>query len=130
MKFLSDSYRLWQGKIHCLLKITLASSDEMTIENAIIRSKEEVALTMTTNIVETLPWIDYREVFAKFEERGRATGRAEGKAEGKAERDMEIALKAFGQLHRGVSLSAIVDALKEYGIPDGVIESARKQAGS
>jgi len=98
-----------------------------TMENVIIRSKKEVDAAMTTNIVETLPWIDYREAFERLEERGRAEGEAKGKAEGKAERDMEIALKAFGSLNLGESLTAITNTLKELGIPDNAIESARKQ---
>ena len=93
-----------------------------TMENTIIKSKQEVGFTMTTNIVETLPWIDYRAVFAQFEERG--------KAEGKAERDMEIALKAFGQLGGGKSLSAITSELKDFGIPDDIIEAACVQTGT
>jgi len=93
-----------------------------TMENTIIKSKQEVGFTMTTNIVETLPWIDYRAVFAQFEERG--------KAEGKAERDMEIALKAFGQLGSGKSLSAITGELKDFGIPDNIIEAACVQTGT
>ena len=56
-----------------------------TMENAIVKSGQEVDITMTTNITETLPWIDYRELFEKLEERSKAVGRAEGKAEGKAE---------------------------------------------
>jgi len=33
--------------------------------------------------MDTLPWIDYRELFKKIEERGRTAGKAEGIAEGK-----------------------------------------------
>ena len=40
---------------------------------------------MTTNIKETLPWVDYGEIFRKLEERGIAKGKAEGIAKGKAE---------------------------------------------
>ena len=79
----------------------------------------EVDFDMTTNIMETLPWIDYEEIFTEIEERG--------KAEGKAERDMEIALKAFAGLDAGNSLTAIVNTLKELGIPDHVIEAVRRQ---
>ena len=99
-----------------------------TIENAIIKSKQEVDFTMTTDIMETLPWIDYREVFTKIEERGRTEGRTEGKTEGKTERDMEIALKAFDRLNKGTSLSSIISMLKEFDISDEIIKSARKQA--
>jgi len=119
-----------------------------TMENAIIRSKLEVDLTMTTDIMETLPWIDYREVFAKIEERGRNEGIAQGRNEGitqgisqgisqgitqgitqgMVKRDMEIALKAFGRLSNGGSLPSIISMLKEFDISDDIIESARKQA--
>jgi hypothetical protein len=54
-----------------------------TFENVVVKSEEEVGFVMTTNITETLPWTDYREVFAKSE--------AKGRAEGRAERDIEIA---------------------------------------
>ena len=50
------------------------------------------------------------------------------KAEGKAERDMEIALKAFDGLKKGKNASEIIDTLKEYGIPDEIIEAARKHS--
>jgi predicted transposase/invertase (TIGR01784 family) len=86
----------------------------MTMENTIIKSKQEVGFTMTTNIVETLPWIDYREVFTKLEERGRT----EGKAEGKAEKQLEIArnLRNMGlgddQIAQALNLS--VDDVKGY----------------
>ena len=95
-----------------------------TMENAIIKSKLEVDFTMTTDIMETLPWIDYREVFAKIEERGRN----EGINEGITKRDMEIALKAFDGLYSGSSLSSIISMLKGFEISDDIIESARKQA--
>jgi hypothetical protein len=72
-------------------------------ENTIAKSRLEVGLNMSTNIVETLPWIDYREVFQKVEERGKAEGKAEGiavgKAEGKAEGYMDVALKFFRKAH-------------------------------
>jgi predicted transposase YdaD len=98
---------------------------------------------MTTNIVETLPWIDFREVFKKLEERaktegrlegkaegkleGKAEGKLEGKAEGKAERDLEIALRAFEKRARSVSFSAVSQMLAELGIAESTIETARKQ---
>ena len=82
---------------------------------------------MITNILETLPWIDYREVFAKIEERGRAEGRVEGRAEGRAERDMEIALKMFAQRKSGSNQVALMQTMKVLGISDEAIEAARKQ---
>jgi len=98
-----------------------------TIENAIIKSKQEVDFTMTTDIMETLPWIDYREVFAKIEERSLTQGITQGITEGRTARDMEIALKALGKLNHGSSLPAIISMLKEFDISDEIIESARKQ---
>jgi hypothetical protein len=90
-----------------------------TLENVIVRSDEEVDITMTTNIIETLPWIDYKEVFTKLEERGRE--------EGRAERDMEIALKLFSQRKQGSNLSALIQAMEDLGISKEVIGAARKQ---
>jgi hypothetical protein len=110
-----------------------------TIENTITKSEKEVGLIVTTNIVETLPWTDYREVFAKTEERGKAEGRVEGKAEGraegkvegraegKAERDVEIALKMFAQRKSGANQSSLIQAMKDLGFSDETIEAARKQ---
>jgi hypothetical protein len=99
---------------------------------------------MSASIVETLPWIDYREVFQKLEERGksvgkaegraegkaegRAEGKAEGKVEGKAERDMEIALTMFARVGDGTSQDAAANTLKDLGIADDVIIAAREQA--
>jgi hypothetical protein len=111
-----------------------------TAENIIIKSEQEVGFTMTTNITETLPWVDYREVFTKLEERGRAEGeakgRAEGKAEGKAEGEakgkaetqMEISVKAFARLGRGKDPEAIAKMLQDLEIPAPVIEAARAEA--
>ena len=58
---------------------------------------------------------------------GKDEGKAEGRAEGKAERDMEIALKAFAGQKRSKNISDTIDMLKEFGIGDDIIESARKQ---
>jgi predicted transposase/invertase (TIGR01784 family) len=55
-----------------------------TMETAIAKSKMEVDFKMTTNIVETIPWTNYREIFEKLEEQARAEGEARGKAEGEA----------------------------------------------
>jgi hypothetical protein len=43
-----------------------------TAENTIIKSRLEVGLNMDTNVLETLPWIDYQEIFKKVEERAEA----------------------------------------------------------
>jgi predicted nucleotidyltransferase component of viral defense system len=47
------------------------------LETAIAKSKMEVDFTMTTNIIETIPWTNCREVFEKREEQARAEGEAE-----------------------------------------------------
>jgi hypothetical protein len=84
-----------------------------TIKNTIEKSRLEVGFNMNTNIVETLPWIDYREVFRKIEEHG------------KTERDMEIALNAFRRASPGsVQVS---ETLKDFGISDDIIRNARVQ---
>jgi hypothetical protein len=69
---------------------------------------------MTTNIIETLPWIDYREVFEKLEARG------------KSERDMEIALNAFKNADAGIA--ATIGFLKAAGISDETIRAAKERA--
>jgi predicted transposase YdaD len=56
-----------------------------TMETAIAKSKMEVDFTMTTNIIDTIPWTNYREIFEKQEEQARAEGKAEGRVEGKIE---------------------------------------------
>ena len=116
------------------LGIQMQDTIRKTMENAIIKSKQEVIIDMTTDIMETLPWIDYREVFTKLEERGKSEGRAEGRAEGMVEGiakgSLEIAMKAFDGLNRGKSLLSIVSMLEELGIPNDIIETARKQAES
>ena len=42
---------------------------------------------------------------------------------------MKISLKAFNGLKRGKSLPDIVDTLKEFGIPDEIIEAAKQKSG-
>jgi hypothetical protein len=74
----------------------------------------EVGFDMNTNIVETLPWIDYREVFQKIEERS------------KTERDIEIALNAFRRARPGV-VADVIETLRDFGISDDTIRNARKQ---
>ena len=39
---------------------------------------------MTTDIIDTVPWTDYRKLFSEYE--------AKGKVEGRVGRDMEIAM--------------------------------------
>jgi hypothetical protein len=83
-------------------------------ENTITKSRLEVGFNMDTNIPETLPWIDYREVFQQIEERGKTTAQ------------MEIAMNAF----RRASPSSIkaIEMLKDFGIADDIIRDAHKQA--
>jgi hypothetical protein len=83
------------------------------IENTIAKSRLEVGFNMNTNIVETLPWIDYREVFQKIEERGKVT------------REMEIALSAFRQARPGST--QIIETLRNFGISDDTIQNARNR---
>ena len=121
----------------------MQDSIRITFENAIIKSKGKVDFDdMTTNITETLPWTDYKDLLMKIEERGITKGKAEGIAEGKAEGiavgkaegiaegiaevQMNIAMKALRKLSSGNSAQPIIDMLKDLGIPDSIISSARK----
>jgi len=88
-------------------------------ENTVQKSKMEVDLTMTTNIVETLPWVDYKEVFRKIEERG--------KAEGITEAQMQIALNLFNRRGKDTSKIELAKILRDQGISDEIIQSAIKQ---
>ena len=97
-------------------------------ENAINRAKKEVGFTMDTDILETLPWIDFREVFEKIEERGEARGEMRGEERGKINAQNEIALNAFKR--SSVSQSIVVQFLKAAGISDEIIKSASQKAMS
>ena len=77
---------------------------------------------METNIVETLPWIDYSEVFKKLEERGIAKGIAKGIYK----RDTEIAQRAFKRLDSGVDMSETINMLRDLGIADNIIKAAQE----
>ena len=99
-----------------------------TAANTIFRSQQEVNLTMHTSILETLPVIDYQELYRKLEERGKIEGIAEGKAEGKAETQMDLAVKAFSRLQKGSDPSRIELLLKELDIPEDIIEAAKQKA--
>jgi len=101
----------------------------MTVENTVSRSRKEVSLTMdATSIMETLPWIDFSEVFKNLQERSKAEGIAEGETKGRTERNMEIASKAFERVKKGANPAAISQTLLDLGIPENIIEEARKQA--
>lgn len=121
-----------RGAVPFPIGVQMQDTIRKTAENTIYRSEQEVDLTMAANIVETLPWIDYRELYEKLEERGKSEGIAEGKAEGKAEGASEaqsdIALKAFTRLGRDRSPEAISRMLGELEIPKHIIEAARDEA--
>jgi predicted transposase YdaD len=85
----------------------------------------EVGFDMNTNIVETLPWIDYREIFQKIEERGEKRGEERGEKRGKVTRDMEIAMNAFRRARAGGT--EVAETLKDFGISDDIIMHARSQ---
>jgi hypothetical protein len=111
-----------RGTVPYHVAIEMQDIIRKTAENAIAKSETEVDLTMHTDILETLPWIDYGELFEKIE----ADGKTEGKAEGKAERDTEIARNAFTNW-RKLDAEAITQNLKSLGISEVAIETARKQ---
>ena len=93
-----------------------------TFENVVAKSGREVDLVMTTNITETLPWTDYSVLFAEKE----AKGRIEGRVEGRADRDMEIAKAMYAQCEPDADYIHLIEAMKYLGIPDEIIEAARK----
>ncbi|MCL2222686.1 MAG: hypothetical protein FWC20_09685 [Oscillospiraceae bacterium] len=106
------------------------------VDNIIAKSDKEVGAVMTTTIVDTLPWVDYKEVFDKLEERGKAEGMLEGKREGVLEgkregvlegmekRDFEISCKAFEKVGRGKSLATVKKELSDFGISNEIITKA------
>jgi hypothetical protein len=104
-----------RGAVPYHLAVEMQETIRKTAENAVSRAGTEVDFDMTTNIVETLPWIDYGELFEKIEARSRT------------ERDSEIALRAFERRSRGTDVAAISQMLGELGIPSETIESARRQ---
>jgi len=79
------------------------------LENTASKPQEVVGL----DIVETLPWIDYREAFTKVEECAIA------------KRDMEIAQKMFAK--QGASREKVAQQLRDLGVSDDIIDAARKQ---
>jgi hypothetical protein len=118
------------GFVPYYIGLQMQNTIKETVVNTIKRSKLEVGLNMSTNIVETLPWIDYREVFQKVEERGRAIGeergRAIGEERGKTTAQMEIALNAFRYARS--SSPQVVETLQNFGVLDEIIDAARRQA--
>jgi len=89
---------------------------------------------MTDDIKAYRRW-EYDVILDKLDEERRAAdmekrlaeSEAKGEAKGKADTQMEIVLKAFTGLKRGKSLAEIIDILKEFDIPDEIIEAAKKQ---
>jgi len=118
------------------------------VDNIIAKSDKEVGAVVTTTITETLPWVDYKEVFEKLEERSKAEGMQKGLLEGKREgmlegkregmlegkregvlegmekRDFEISCKAFEKVGRGKSLATVKKELSDFGISDEIITKA------
>jgi predicted transposase YdaD len=92
-----------------------------------IRSEQEVGLIMTTDIIETLPWVDYKAVYDKLLVQARSEGEAKGTAEGKAEAQMDSARKEFKKLKRGINAVTIINTLRELEIPEKIIESVMKE---
>ena len=101
------------------LGLDMSDTVRKTIENIIVKSEQEAGLIMTTDILDTIEWIDYSEVFKAVEERAKNEGIAEGM--------MEIAVKAFSTMKPDKSYQEIADMLKELGIPDEIIKAARNQ---
>ena len=62
--------------------------------------------------------------------KGEAKGEEKGKAKGKAELSMEIAHKAFAGQNQGNDASTIIKMLKDFGIPDSIIESAYEEVSN
>jgi predicted transposase/invertase (TIGR01784 family) len=80
-----------KGTVPYHVGLEMQDTIKKTMDNVIIKSKQqEVGKIMTTDIVETLPWIDYSEVCERIEEHAIAKGKAEGEAKGKAEGKAEI----------------------------------------
>ena len=101
------------------------------VDRIIQKSGEEVGEIMTTSIVETLPWIDYSEIFENLKDEGKAEGKAEGIAEGETKgifkSQMEIAVKAFENMGANDNTGAI---LRSFGVPEEIIEAAKNQIES
>jgi hypothetical protein len=114
-----------RGTVPHHLAVEMQDTIRKTAENVIVKSNTEVDMNINADILETLPWIDYGDLFEKLE----ARGRTEGRAEGKTERDMEIALNAFTKW-KTLDVPAIAENLKSLGIPETTVEAARKQAAA
>ena len=78
-----------QGRVPYNVAVQMQETISKTLDNVLAKSGMEVDEAMTTNIRETLPWVDYAEVFRKLEAQGLAEGLAEGEAQGKAQSDAQ-----------------------------------------
>jgi hypothetical protein len=109
------------GIIPVHIGLQMQDNIHKTAENVLHRSKlKGVDLTMATNVVETLPWVDYREVFKQLEERGRN----EGIEKGRMAMSLEIALNVFRESGKSPSVTTAA-SLRKLGISDNIIEEAR-----
>jgi hypothetical protein len=113
-----------QGLVPSHIGLQMQDTIRKTMENILAGSEEKGVRIMASEVLETLPWIDYKEVFSKLEEKSKA----EGKAEGIEAAQKGIALNAFSKLIRNGNQKAVNDMLRDIGIPEGIIESARKEA--
>ncbi|MDR1320294.1 MAG: hypothetical protein LBK56_02555 [Gracilibacteraceae bacterium] len=127
LKELKDSVDA--GLVPHYIGLQMQDTIKAVISNTITRSRLEVGFDMNTNLVETLPWIDYREIFQKIEERGEKRGEERGEKRGeergKATRDMEIALNAIRQVKPGRAVP--IETLKSFGIAEDIIRNAQRQ---
>ena len=130
---LVDSYTKGEIPIDAV-KIMLDTIEKIK-DKIISKSGLEVEDIMTTDILETLPVIDYPAIIkqikaegeAKGEARGEAKGEAKGKAEGKAEALLEVACNTFKQREKGIADSIIIENLLNIGIPEEIIRVAQNQ---
>jgi hypothetical protein len=100
--------------------VQMQETIKKTAENTLDKLKKEVGdmpvlyrETDTTELLETLPWTDYSEVFAQIRD------------ETNAEREMKFALTAFRKAEPGSN--HVNETLKDFDIPDNIIEAAQKQ---
>jgi len=97
-----------QGVVPYYIGEQMQDTIRKTIENTVNKSKEEVDVTMTTNIIETLPWTDYKEFYEKIEERGKTEGRIE-------ERNNALALMKEAK-DKGMSIEEVIAKLSAFPI--------------
>jgi hypothetical protein len=111
------------GRIPYQIGLRMRDTNRETAGNALSRGEleKEDYIAMTSNIEETITWIDYDKIFAERE--------AKAEAKAIAQTQLGIAVVAFGEIKDGKSVPAIVNTLKNYKIPDSIIETAGKQAG-